>query len=224
MNPPINRENLREALIAVAIGSAVALCVNGCAAQPPPPPIIKVQTPKPQIVIPADPFNGLAPEVRTAIESNRTPTLHSGITTLYAYSPDVQWTIDCAPLRATELRLAPSEHTDKDSVVLGDSVRWAVRIGQHSVMVEPLGTPADPRMQTNLIISTNQHSYHLMLRLRSRYMSSVAWYYPDDVRAAEAQRQAALKLAAAQSAQTATADPPASSTQFKQLSLEKVAQ
>src|SRR5215471_17136704 len=196
MNPPINRENLRDTLIAIAIGSAAALCVNGCAAQPPPPPsIIKVQTPKPQIVIPTDPLDGLAPEVRTAIESNRTPTLHSGITTLYAYNPDVQWTIDCAPLRATELRLAPSEYTDKDSVVLGDSIRWAVRIGQHSVMVEPLGTSADPNMVTNLVISTNQRSYHLVLRLRRQYTPAIAWYYPDDVAAASA-RQTALREAA----------------------------
>jgi len=91
---------------------------------------------------------------------------------------------------------------------LGDSVRWALRIGLHSVMVEPLGTPADPHMTTNLIISTNQRSYHLMLRVRSRYMSSVAWYYPEEVRAAEAQREAASKLAATQNAQAATADPP----------------
>ena len=120
----------------------------------------------------------------------------------------MQWTVDCTPLRATELRLSPTEYTDKDSVVLGDSVRWAVRIGLHSVMVEPLGTPADPHMTTNLIISTNQRSYHLMLRVRSRYMSSVAWYYPEEVRAAEAQREAASKLAATQNAQAATADPP----------------
>jgi hypothetical protein len=45
-----------------------------------------------------------------------------------------------------------------------------------------------------------------MLRVRSRYMSSVAWYYPEEVRAAEAQHEAALKLAAAQNAQAA--DPP----------------
>jgi hypothetical protein len=47
-----------------------------------------------------------------------------------------------------------------------------------------------------------------MLRMRSRYMSSVAWYYPEEVRAAEAQREATLKLAATQNAQAATADPP----------------
>ena len=203
----INRENLREALIALIIGVVIALHLNGCSTQPPPPPVIKVAPPpKPQVYVPPDPYAGLPPDVRAAIQSNQTPTLQNGITTIFPYSPDMQWTVDCAPLRATELRLSPTEYTDKDSVVLGDSVRWAVRIGLHSVMIEPLGTSADPHMTTNLIISTNERSYHLMLRLRSHYMSSVAWYYPDDVRTAEAQREAALKLAAAQNAQAA--DPP----------------
>jgi type IV secretory pathway VirB9-like protein len=205
VTPPINRENLRDTLIATAI----ALYLNGCSAQPPPPPVIKVTPPpKPQVYVPPDPYAGLPPDERAAIQSNQTPTLQNGITTIFPYSPNMQWTVDCAPLRATELRLSPTEYTDKDSAVLGDSVRWAVRIGLHSVMVEPLGTPADPHMTTNLIISTDQHSYHLMLRVRSRYMSSVAWYYSEEIRAAEAQREAALKLAATRNAQAATADPP----------------
>jgi type IV secretory pathway VirB9-like protein len=205
---PINRKNLRDAMIAVVIGGAVTLYLNGCATKATPPPVIEVAPPpKEQVYIPPDPYAGLPPDVRAAIERKQTPTLRNGITTIFPYSPDTAWIIDCAPLRATELRLGPGEYTDKDSVVLGDSVRWAVRVGLHSVMVEPLGTSADPKMTTNLIISTNQHSYHLMLRLRSRYMNSVAWYYPEEVRAAEAQRQAALKLAAAQNAQAATADP-----------------
>jgi len=212
MTPSIKQrnlwENLRDALIAVVIGGAVAFCQNGCATKAPPPPVIKIAPPpNKEVYIPPDPYAGLPPDVRAAIESNQTPTLRNGITTIFPYSPDTAWIIDCAPLRATELRLGPGEYTDKDGVVLGDSVRWTVRVGLHSVMVEPLGTSADPKMTTNLIISTNQHSYHLILRLRSRYMNAVAWYYPDEVRAAEAGREAALKLATTQNAQAATADP-----------------
>jgi len=221
MTPPVNRKclrkNLRDALIAVVIGGAITLYLNGCATKAPPPPVIKIAPPPTkEIYIPPDPYAGLPPDVRAAIESNQKPTLRNGITTIFPYSPDTAWIIDCAPLRATELRLGPGEYTDKDSVVLGDSVRWAVRAGLHSVIVEPLGTSAEPKMTTNLIISTNQHSYHLMLRLRSRYMNSVAWYYPDEVRTAEAQREAALKLAAAQNAQAATADPPSQSEVINQ--------
>jgi Conjugal transfer protein len=213
MTLPINRENVRDAVIAavmILIGGTVALWLSSCASQPPPPVITVAPPAKQEVYIPPDPFEGLPPEIRAAIQNNQTPTLKSGITTIFAYSPDVEWTVDCAPLRATELRLAPSEYTDKDSVVLGDSVRWAVKISQHSVMVEPLGTSADPLMTTNLVITTNLHSYHLMLRLRRRYEDAVSWYYPDDVRAAEAQRQAALKLAAA--GNTQAADPPSTPT------------
>jgi type IV secretory pathway VirB9-like protein len=213
MNPPINYENVRDALIAAAVGGAAALWLSSCAAKtPPPPPIITVAPPpKKEVYVPPDPYEGLPPDVRAAIQSDQTPTLKDGITTILPYSPNAKWNVDCAPLRATELRLAPSEYTDKDSVVLGDSVRWAVKIGQHSVMVEPLGTSADPSMTTNLVIGTNLHTYHLMLRLRRHYMDAVAFYYPDDVRAAEAQRQAALKLAIAQNAQAT--DPPPATTQ-----------
>jgi type IV secretory pathway VirB9-like protein len=208
MNPPINRENLRDALIAAAIGGAIALAVDGCATQPPAPPIVTVPPPKKEVYVPPDPYAGLPSDVQAAIKNHQTPTLQSGITTIFPYSPDTEWTLYCQPLRATELRLAPDEYTDKDSVILGDSVRWAVRIGLHSVMVEPLGTAADPHMITNLVISTNQRSYHVLLRLRRQQMDAVSWYYPDEVRAAEAQREAALKLAAAQDAQTTAADPP----------------
>jgi type IV secretory pathway VirB9-like protein len=221
MTPPVYRknlrENLRDALIGIVIGGTVTLYLNGCATKAPPPPVIKVAPPlNKEVYIPPDPYAGLPSDVRAAIESNQTPTLRDGITTIFPYSPDAVWTIACAPLRATELRLGPGEYTDKDSVVLGDSVRWAVRVGLHSVIVEPLGTSDDPKMTTNLIISTNQHSYHLMLRLRSRYMNSVAWYYPEEIRAAEAQREDALKFAAPQKAQTATADSPSQSEVINQ--------
>jgi hypothetical protein len=142
---------------------AAVMVLAGCAAAPPPQ-IVKViePAPKPAIVIPPDPLADLTPEVRQAIEAHQTPTLKSGITTLYAYDPNVEWTIYCQPLRATEIRLNPDEYTDKDSVVLGDSVRWAIKIGPQAVMVEPLGTTADPNMVSNLVIHTNHRSYHLI--------------------------------------------------------------
>src|SRR5262252_6810874 len=38
-------------------------------------------------------FNvGLPPDVRAAIQSNQTPTLQNGITTIFPYSPNIQWT------------------------------------------------------------------------------------------------------------------------------------
>jgi type IV secretion system protein VirB9 len=110
-------------------------------------------------------------------------------------------------LRATEIRLNPDESTDKDGVILGDSLRWAVKVSKQAVMVEPLGTTADPNMVTNLIIATNRRSYHFLLRLRAKPTAAVQFYYPDDVRQLEAARQ----LAQAEAAKPA-ADPPAPAT------------
>lgn len=203
MNSLSKREKLRAALITATLGATLGL--NGCAAKAPPPPVITIAPQKKEISVPPDPYAGLPPDVSAAIRDDQTPTLENGITTLFPYSPDLEWTVYCRPLRATEIRLKADEFTDKDDVILGDSVRWGIRVGATAVMVEPLATAADPNMTTNLVIHTNKRSYHLLLRLRARYMDAVAWYYPNDVKAAAAARQTALKqVAAAQETQAAT--------------------
>jgi type IV secretion system protein VirB9 len=188
---------------------AAAIALSGCASQPPPLPMVQVAPPpKKQIVIPPDPMADLTPDVQAAIRDHQTPTLHDGIATIIPYSPNQAWTIDCAPLRATEIRLNPDETTDKDSVVLGDSLRWAIKVSRQAVMVEPLGTSADPNMVTNLIIATNRRSYHFLLQLRPKKpMAAIAFYYPDDIRQLESARQLAQAEAATQAA-----DPPAPAT------------
>ncbi|MBV8056331.1 MAG: TrbG/VirB9 family P-type conjugative transfer protein [Deltaproteobacteria bacterium] len=185
---------------------AAAIILAGCASQPPPP-IVKVEPPPKKIVIPPDPFADLSPDVVTAIKNNQTPTLHDGITVLFPYSSNQAWTVYCQPLRATEIRLSPDEWTDKDSVILGDSVRWAIKVSGQAVMVEPLGTSADPNMTSNLIIHTNKRSYHLMLKLRSRFMAAVQWYYPVEVREQQAARQQAQREATAQAAEAPAPQP-----------------
>jgi type IV secretory pathway VirB9-like protein len=189
---------------------AIMILLASCASKEPPPmQIVKVvEAPKKEIVIPPDPMDGLSPKVRQAIETHHTPTLRDGITVLFAYNPNQEWTVYCQPLRATEIRLNPDEYTDKDNVVLGDSVRWAIKIGTQAVMIEPLGTAADPDMTTNLVLHTNKRSYHMNLRLSSRHMEAVEWYYPDDVREQQAARLLAQQEAAAQAI-----DPPPSSNQ-----------
>jgi type IV secretory pathway VirB9-like protein len=187
---------------------ATVIILAGCAAQPPPPQIVKViePAPKPAIIIPPDPMAYLSPDIQAAIKGHQTPTLQDGIATIYPYSPNTQWTIYCAPLSATEIRLNPDEHTDKDSVVLGDSLRWAIKVSRQAVMVEPLGTTADPHMLTNLIIATNRRSYHFIVKLRAKPMAAISFYYSDDVRQLEAARQLAQQEAAKQAA-----DPPPTS-------------
>lgn len=193
---------------------AATIMLASCASQPPPPQIIKVVEPalKPAIVVPPDPMADLSPDIQAAIKGHQTPTLKDGIAIIYPYSPNTQWQIYCAPLSATEIRLNTDEHTDKDSVVLGDSLRWAIKVSRQAVMVEPLGTTADPHMVTNLIIATNRRSYHFNLKLRTKPMSAVAFYYSEDVRQLEAQRDAALAEAAKQAANQPTPTAEATPT------------
>lgn len=193
----------------------------GCATQPPPQ-IIKViePAPKPAIVIPPDPMADLSPDIQAAIKSHQTPTLKEGIATIYPYSPNTAWTIYCTALSATEIRLNTDEHTDKDSVILGDSLRWTTKVSKQAVMVEALGTTQDLHMQTNLIIATNRRSYHFLLKLRAKPMDAVAFYYPQDIDQLQAARQTALAEAAKQvtdsSTPAAEATPAASTAETTQ--------
>jgi type IV secretion system protein TrbG len=180
-----------------------AAFLAGCAVQPstePPPqiPASLTTAPEKHIEVPPDPLETLTPDVRQAIEANKRPTLHHGITTVFAYSQDSQWTVYCQPLRVTEIQLSPDEHAKKNGVDIGDSARWGVEIGDQTVMVKPLADASDKNMTTNLVIHTDHRSYHLLLRLSTRFVPAIAWYYPDDVTTAQAARQVALKAVAAE--------------------------
>ena len=183
---------------------SAAAFLAGCAVQPPtpaPPPQIPpslIAAPAKHIEVPPDPLNALSPDVRQAIEGNQLPTLHHGITTVFAYSPDLQWTVFCQPLRVTEIQLSPDEHAKKNGVDIGDSARWGVEIGDQTVMVKPLADASNRNMTTNLVIHTDHRSYHLLLRLSTHFTPAIAWYYPDDVKTAQAARQVALKTVAAE--------------------------
>ena len=189
--------------------SSVAFMFSGCAQQPPPAPVIVQAPPKPvPPPIPADPYASLPPDVAAAIRNNETPTFHHGITWVQPYSPDLQYPLLCQPLHVTQIRLAPDETTDKNNVKVGDKNRWGTIIGKHTVLVFPLGTnlsitvpgaqqtvPADPNMMTNLVISTNKgHEYVFNpVKIGKPFTEAIAFYFPDEVRAQYAARQAALK-------------------------------
>ncbi len=198
---------MRKLLIAATL-------LTGCASQPPvvvpPAPPAPPPPPKPQVVIPSDPYADLRPEVKAAIESGRNETLHAGITTIYSYSPDTEWTVDCSPMHAVDIHLAGDESTDKDSVILGDPTRWSIKVDPQVVQVEPAGdfggyvdpiskqaVPADPHMVTTLTIATSHRRYyHFLLRMRRKSTGAIEFYYAADVRQQQAARQLALKEAA----------------------------
>src|SRR5713101_4217739 len=194
MNPLIDRENLRDALIAVAIGSAVALALNGCSTTSPAAPTAAQLTPEPASApAPAPRITGAMilaqqpKEVQDAIEHYRRgawPSFHSAHGRLTPYSERMDpVTVDCAPLHITDVLLEPGE-TIID-VALGDSERWLATPAS-------AGNPTDatphvlikaemPGISTNASIFTDRHTYRLALR--SRAQTSLDWvqfYFPDE--------------------------------------------
>jgi len=149
------------------------------------------------IIIPDDPMAGLSPAVRAAIQSHQTPVIKDGIAVIYPYAPNQQWTVYCAPLHPTDIKVGPDEALNEDSAMIGDKTRWEAQVlPPNTIRVQPLGTSADPAMSTDLIIDSNKRSYRLLLKLRPRYTETISWYFPDDVRAAQAARQEAIAKAA----------------------------
>jgi P-type conjugative transfer protein TrbG len=125
--------------------------------------------------------------VRAAIRShalgNRWPTFRNGGTVLYPFDTGVQPTIDCAPLRTTDVQFENGE-TITD-IAIGDQDRW---------MATPAssGDPRDPTphlalkpqvagIETNLTVYTTRHIYHLVARASGHALEEVEFYYPDEI-------------------------------------------
>lgn len=103
--------------------------------------------------------------------------------TLYPYNQEPEPTVDCAPLRTTDIQLQPGE-TITD-VALGDTERWMATpaaSGDPRNAVPHLAVkPQVPGIETNLTIYTTKHIYHLLLRSRGHAMQEVEFYYPDEL-------------------------------------------
>lgn len=192
--------------VACAIGTCLILA---CSQQPPPAPVVVQAAPTPA-PIPPDPYASLPSDVAEAIKHNQTPTLQHGITLVQPYSPDLQYPLNCQPLHVTEIRLRDDESTDKDNVKVGDHNRWGTIIGDHAVLIFPLGTntsitvpgaqvrvPADPKMITNLVIHTSLGNDYVFnpVKIGKPFTQKVEFYYPSYVRAQDAARKQALQEA-----------------------------
>src|SRR6266849_812532 len=183
----------------VLLGAIAGALFTSCAVQSPAPapyvPAAVINPPPKHIDVPAESMAAIP----NAILSGKLHTIREGITTTFPYSPHTQPVINCQVLRVTEIVLNGDETIAKDGVGAGDTERWAIQPLNNRVLAKP----KEGGIATDLIVETNRRSYHFALRARAPYMPQVAFYYPDDVRLAEAARQSALREAARQ-----TADPP----------------
>lgn len=191
----IERDNLRDALIAVEIGGAVTLVLNGCTTTPPAAPTTAQLAPTPAPTpAPAPHITGamiLAQqprEVQQAIEHHRRgawPSFRSAHGRPQPYTDRMDpAVVDCAPYRITDVLLEPGETVT--DVALGDSERWLATpaAGGNPTNTTPhvLFKPKLPDLETNASIFTDRHTYRLTMR--SHASSSLDWvqfYFPDEV-------------------------------------------
>ena len=199
----------------------LALLLSACASQqqPPTPPPLKLVTESPsQPSAAPPPLTGAQllaqqpSEVQAAIKEHEQDgkwlVYRTAEYTLYPYSQEPEPTVDCAPLRTTDIQLQPGE-TITD-VALGDTERWMATpaaSGDPRNAVPHLAVkPQVPGIETNLTIYTTKHIYHLFLRARGRAMQEVEFYYPDEL--IEAMKDAD---SAAANAKQEAVDPPGES-------------
>ena len=100
----------------------------------------------------------------------------------YDYMPGALYTIYAAPMRITDISLAPGEKIISNAA--GDTLRWQVsqtysgqadQVSQHILVKPDL-----PNLDNTMVINTDQHVYHLILKSTNNdtYMVAVSWRYP----------------------------------------------
>jgi len=204
--------------------TSIVLILAGCAnTQPPPPPLTPANfaaVTHPPIKVPPDPLDSLPPALRQAYRNKADKPVQSGFVTFYPYRQYEEPTIRCAPGHITEIVLASDEKVTAATV--GDSMRWMVVPEQNKIRVkacpqgcamgvgaaaaQPAVAAAPTVYATNLIIDTDRRTYHVKLQAgpEARAMESFAFWYPEDIAAAEMARATAMRKVATQAA----ADPP----------------
>ena len=105
---------------------------------------------------------------------------------VYPFTGGALYQVYTAVGQITDIALQPGEQlVGSGPVAAGDTVRWIIgdtesgsgATKQIHILVKP--TRAD--LTTNLVINTDQRTYHMELRSTERtYMASVSWQYPQD--------------------------------------------
>ncbi len=201
--------------------------IGGCAAlqpqQPSSPPLEPANftaVTQPHVSVPPDPLDALPPSLRTAYLSGSDKPVRDGFAVFYTYRQYQEPVVNCAPGHITEIVLGPNENVIGATV--GDTVRWTLLPEHNHVRVKPcpqgcntMGAGAaagqtvaamPTSFATNLIIDTDRRTYHLKLQAGplSHAMETLAFWYPEDIAAAQAARTVAMHKSAQQ-----IADPPA---------------
>ena len=112
----------------------------------------------------------------------------------FFYSPTSLYDVFCKDGYITDVQLQPGE--EPLFVGGGDTVRWIIDKAQSGVgdtkQWHILIKPLKPKISTNLIITTDKHSYQLRLHSSNFFNPFVGWTYPSEDKAAFI-RQAAVE-------------------------------
>ena len=113
----------------------------------------------------------------------------------FYYSPTSLYEIFCKEGHITDIQLQPGE--EPLYVGGGDTVRWVIDKAQSGsadtkqwhILVKPLKS----KITTNLIITTDKHSYQVRVRAANFYNPVIGWTYPSEDKAAFLRQQAIEK-------------------------------
>lgn len=122
----------------------------------------------------------VAAATRAATEE---PTGFVNASSVYPYAEGSVYHVYTAPGRITDIALQPGEALG--AVAAGDTVRWIIgdtasgagETRRSHVLVKP----SIVGLSTNLVITTDQHVYHLSLTSTARTaLTALSWTYPQD--------------------------------------------
>jgi len=100
----------------------------------------------------------------------------------YPFEAGALYQVYTTPLNITDVELQPGEETI--SIAAGDTARWQISktiSGNDASRTEHLLIkPSAEDLNTTLVVTTNQRTYHMLLKsTKNTYMSTVQWKYSD---------------------------------------------
>lgn len=106
-----------------------------------------------------------------------------GAKSVYNYGEGKVYEVRAGVDRITDLELQAGE-VISGSPVSGDTVRWKLNVikagGEEKEVTHVIVKPLEENIETNLILATDKHVYHLRLISGDWYMPSIKWNYPQE--------------------------------------------
>lgn len=102
---------------------------------------------------------------------------------IYLYG-EVEPSVICSPLQVCDIELQAGESVQ--DVLVGDTVRWKVEPatsgGADGQTVHLIVKPAEPGLETSMVVTTSRRTYHIELKSdATQFMPRVGFDYPEDV-------------------------------------------